>query len=414
MTLLTSPAERERLEALDSYDLLDTPAELDLDRIVRIASNVFDVPTAAVGLIDAHRQWMKARCGPVDEQTGRDKSFCNVTIENSVPLIVENAANDLRFKDHPSVVGPPHIRFYAGVPLRTPEGQNIGALCAFDQSPRPVTSKQVEILKDLGEMVMSAFEARKLSRTDSLTGVLTRRGFREEAERALALSVRHSHPLSCIALDLDHFKAINDVHGHALGDRILVEAVNVCRERLRSSDIFGRIGGEEFAIVLPHTSEDGAMKLAGQIRAALEQRVIVVPSGTLKATASFGIAMRGREEIDLDELLRRADTALYAAKDAGRNACVTWKSPKTLTPGGMRRVLKAGQIVFNAGRSTIDCTVRGLGDNAARLDVGSTAGIPDTFKLSIADDKISRLCTIVLKQNLTVEVAFAGAAKTAA
>ncbi len=396
--------EDARLAALDSYDVLDTPTELIFDRITRIASNALDVPMASVSLIDGHRQWLKSRQGSLGQQTCRDEAFCYVTVQQSEPLIVEDASTDPRFKDNPLVLGAPHIRFYAGVQLCTRDGHNLGALCVIDTKPRRLDARQVTLLKDLTEMVMSEFEARKLARTDALTGALTRRGFRDEAERALSLASRHSHPLSCIALDLDHFKKINDTHGHAIGDRVLVEAVKACRERLRASDILGRIGGEEFAIVLPHTDLADATALADQMRAALQQRLIVLPTETISVSASFGIAARAGTDVDLDELLRRADMALYAAKDAGRNKCVAWKAPPGA--GGMRRVLKAGQVVFNSGRSVVDCTVRALGDDAARIDVASTAGIPSKFKLAIVGDGFSRGCTITARQNLSFEVAF--------
>jgi diguanylate cyclase (GGDEF)-like protein len=106
-------------------------------------------------------------------------------------------------------------------------------------------------------MVMSELEAQKLPRTGSLTGALARSAFREEAERATALAARHHYALSCIAFDFDHFKPINDAHRHAVGDRVLIETVEACRDRLRSSDILGRIGGEEFAMVLPYTERIG-------------------------------------------------------------------------------------------------------------------------------------------------------------
>src|SRR6185295_7482168 len=103
--------------------------------------------------------------------------------------------------------------------------------------------------------------------------------------------------------------------------------------------------------------------------------------------------------VELAELLRRADMALYDAKAAGRNTCTVWKAPDAFSPGSMRRVLKAGQIVFNAGRSIIDCTVKALGDTAARVEVNSSAGIPDKFKLAISDDGFSRACSVTIKQD---------------
>jgi len=399
--------ENERLADLDQYDILDTSAEESFDRITRILSMSLDVPMAAVTLIDGHRQWLKSRQGPLGQQSCREQAFCNVTIGMREPLIVEDAMLDARFESHQAVVGPPYIRFYAGVPLRSPGGHNLGALCAVDTRPRQLDTRQIELLKDLGGMIMTVLEARRLAGVDSLTGALTRRGFRDEAERALALALRHDHALSCIVLDLDHFKKVNDTHGHAIGDRVLSEAVKACLERVRTTDILGRIGGEEFAIVLPHAGAADALAVAETIRSALEQRVIVLPEESLRVSASFGVATRGDADISLDELLRRADRALYAAKDAGRNTCAVWQAlPGPAGVGNIRRVLKAGQIVFNAGHCVINCTVRGLSDQAARLNVVSTAGIPERFKLAIVGDGFHRACKIAEKHGMNLDVVF--------
>jgi diguanylate cyclase (GGDEF)-like protein len=398
---LSPASEDDRLAALARYDVLDTPAEASFDRITRIAKNALGVPMAAVSLIDGHRQWFKSRQGPLGNETCKSQSFCNVAIRQPEPLVIEDATADPRFKDNPLVLGPPHIRAYAGTQLRTLDGFDLGALCAIDTKPRCFEETHIALLKDLAGMVMDAFEAQKLSRIDGLTGALTRRAFREEAERAIALASRHHHPLSCIAFDLDHFKAINDQHGHAAGDSVLVAAVEGGRRRLRGSDILGRIGGEEFAVVLPHTDAAGARKAAEEIRTAIAQ----LSAGGVTVTASFGMATLERPPVPLDELLRRADIALYEAKAGGRNACVAWARPAD--PSNMRRVLKAGQIVFNAGRSVIDCTVRGLCESGARLDVASTAGIPENFKLSIVGDGLSRACNTTAKHKGRLEVAFA-------
>jgi GGDEF domain-containing protein len=126
--------------------------------------------------------------------------------------------------------------------LRSPEGHGLGALCIVDTKPREFGATEIAILRDLGDMVMRELESQRLTSTDSLTGALWRQGFRNEAQRAIALALRHKHATSCIVFDIDHFKQVNDKYGHAAGDVVLVECVQACRERLRASDIFGRIG----------------------------------------------------------------------------------------------------------------------------------------------------------------------------
>lgn len=234
--------EQARLATLDRYDILDTPAEEAFDRITRLTRRIFDVPMSPITLIDGHRQWFKSRAGASNSETPREPALCDVAMRGGRPLIVPGTMTDERFSTNPFVVGEPHIRFYAGVPLRTPEGHCIGMLCAMDIKPRTFFDDQVDTLRDLAFIVMSELELRVLAMTDGLTGALSRRAFRQELDRAFSLALRHKHDLSCIMLDLDHFKAVNDQHGHSAGDQVLSAAAAVCREELRKSDPSGRMG----------------------------------------------------------------------------------------------------------------------------------------------------------------------------
>src|SRR5699024_8572111 len=148
---------------------------------------------------------------------------------------------------------------------------------------------------------------------------------------------------------------------------------------LRASDLVGRLGGEEFALLLPHTGLLAAREVAEKMRGAIERQTFETKQGTIKATASFGVAAMDRSMMDIDALLQGADAALYAAKAAGRNRTTEWTPPSRVAPGARRRVFKAGKIAFNQGRSTIDCTVRTLSDTGAGLDVDNTADVPDIF-----------------------------------
>jgi diguanylate cyclase (GGDEF)-like protein len=398
--------EQARLASLDRYDVLDTPAEEAFDRITRLTRRIFDVPMSTITLIDGHRQWFKSRQGISASETPRGPALCNVAMREARPLIVPDTLADERFANNTFVVGEPGIRFYAGVPLQTPEGHCIGTLCAMDTKPRTFLADQVDTLSDLARIVMSELELRVLAMTDGLTGALSRRAFRDEFSRAFALALRHKHDLSCIMLDLDHFKAVNDEHGHPVGDLVLAEAAAVCREELRISDSFGRVGGEEFAILLPHTGLVSAMKVAEKLRTAIARLRIPTPFRPIRITASFGVAALNGTVADPDTLLQSADAALYRAKDEGRNRCMEWQPVTIVQQSIRRRVLKAGQISFNAGRSAIDCTVRSLSDESAGLKIVTSAGIPETFKLLIESDGFSRLCQIVSKSGQHLDVAF--------
>ena len=397
--------ESDRLGALDRYDILDTPPEEAFDRITRLTRNVFDMPMSVISLIDGHRQWFKSRQGFEACETGRDTALCNYTIREARPLIIPDTLADPLYSEHPAVIGEPHVRFYAGVPLRVSGGHAIGTLCTFDSVPRAFSSEQSDMLQDLASIVLSELELRTLLMEDSLTGALSRRAFRDEATRASALAVRHGHNLSLVMFDLDHFKSINDKNGHHIGDRVLKACVRAVQGALRKADSVGRVGGEEFAILLPHTNRDDAMVVAEKVRQAIASVEIHAAHGPIPISASFGIATLQRNACDIDELLRRADTAMYEAKQSGRNRCVEWQV-REVAPSNLRRVFKAGHISFNGGRSTMDCTVRGLSTSGASLDVLSTKDIPEQFKLSIPVDQLTRACHILGKRERHIEIAF--------
>ena len=398
--------EQDRLAALDNYDVLDTPPEEAFDRVTRMVRSIFGVSMSTVTLIDGHRQWFKSQQGMANSETERGPALCNAAINQSRPLIVQDTLQDARFAENPFVIGAPFIRFYAGVQLRSPEGHAIGTLCAMHDQPKKFDTTQVDILVDLAKTVTSELELRTIATRDALTGALSRRALREEFSRVISLARRHRFELSCIFFDLDHFKTINDTHGHGTGDRVLRACVEACRQELRITDTIGRFGGEEFAVLLPHTGGEAALAVAEKIRAAMARSQVESDNGPIRFTASFGVAALDGGEIDVDQMLKRADTALYAAKNAGRNNCQQWQADEPVDAGLLRRVLKAGHITFNGGRSTVECTVRGLSRNGALLQVISTAGLPERFKLGVVSEELHRLCRIAQKRENQIEVVF--------
>jgi diguanylate cyclase (GGDEF)-like protein len=399
-------SEQDRLAALDQYDVLDTPPEEAFDRVTRLVRSIFGVSMSTVTLIDGHRQWFKSQQGMENSESERGPALCNVAIHHSRPLVVPDTLLDKRFVDNPFVTGVPFIRFYAGVQLRSPEGHAIGTLCAMHDQPRTFDDTQVAILADLAKTVTSELELRTVATRDALTGALSRRALREEFSRAISLARRHRFELSCIFFDLDHFKNINDTHGHGTGDTVLRACIEACRDELRATDTIGRFGGEEFVVLLPHTAGQAALAVAEKIRCAVARCRVEAETGPLRFTASFGVAALEGGDIDVDQFLKRADTALYAAKEAGRNNCQIWQTVEQADPGLLRRVLKAGQITFNGGRSTIECTIRGLSRNGAMLQVISSAGVPERFKLGVVSEELHRMCRIANKRGTQIEVVF--------
>ena len=161
-----------------------------------------------------------------------------------------------------------------------------------------------------------------LARTDYLTGVCNRRHFFSLAAHAVDVSLRYGHPLSVILLDVDHFKQVNDRWGHQMGDEILKVVARVAGDHLRDADVIARYGGEEFAVLLPETGAGQAMIVAERMREGIAAQGIDTGNGRVNVTVSAGIAEVLSEDDALDGLIRRADQALYAAKDAGRNRSV--------------------------------------------------------------------------------------------
>ncbi len=163
-------SEAERLATLHATGLLDTPPSEEFDRITRLACKVFDAPMAIIGLIDADRQWFKSEIGMGLRATCREDAFCNHTIRQQGVMVVEDALQDPRFADNPLVTGAPHIRFYAGAPMRLLGGQTLGAVCVLDRRPRRLDAAQLRQLEDLAAMAVAQIDLQcSFARLDETT-----------------------------------------------------------------------------------------------------------------------------------------------------------------------------------------------------------------------------------------------------
>lgn len=161
--------------------------------------------------------------------------------------------------------------------------------------------------------------AERMARTDALTGLANRRSFAEQADNEVSRALRYQHTLSLVMVDIDHFKDVNDTHGHQAGDAVLVQVVQVLQSQVRDVDLVGRWGGEEFVVLLPNSSAQQAVQMANRMRQAVENTDIVLDGLSLHCTVSMGVAELDPHTPTLAALVSRADAAMYQAKRNGRN-----------------------------------------------------------------------------------------------
>jgi len=306
--------EETRIDTLYSLGILDTPPEERFDRLTRLARRVFRVPIALVNLVDEHRLWTKSAQGQDPTEIPRDASFCAHTILGDDILLVPDTARDDRFRDNPYVVGSPHARFYAGCPLRAPNGSKLGTLCLIDTEPRKFSEEDQALLRDLAGMAERELVALQLATMDELTMLANRRGFEALSAHALELSRRLKRPAALLYFDLDELKQINDRFGHAEGDRALKTFAQLLRLTFRESDVLGRLGGDEFAAFMTNVSNaelDGALE-------RLEKAIDDYNGKTevdYDINFSFGkVTFDASGHADVSDLMAQADALMYQNK----------------------------------------------------------------------------------------------------
>ncbi|MBX7256928.1 MAG: diguanylate cyclase [Candidatus Hydrogenedentes bacterium] len=201
-----------------------------------------------------------------------------------------------------------------------------GNICWLHWTDRAILNENGEIAeiqsvgRDITDIKRVEEELRRLSMTDGLTGAYNRRYFVARLSAELDRAIRYEHPLSVAILDIDHFKSINDAHGHLVGDRVICALTMVAQERIRRVDVFARWGGEEFIILFPETNLDGAYQATRDLCSHLAGLELLTDNGRISFTVSAGIAEHSPQSpLTLDDLIRDADTALYEAKNSGRN-----------------------------------------------------------------------------------------------
>ncbi|KXF82037.1 GAF domain-containing protein [Enterovibrio coralii] len=242
--------ESQRLVTLQLFGLLDTLPEERFDRITRMAKRLFNVEMSLVSLVDSGRQWFKSAQGLDAKETPRDISFCGHAILGDEPFIVSDASTDARFSDNPLVQGHPNIRFYAGCPIKAPNGLPLGTLCVIDDKPRDVTDEDLEALIDLGQLVENEIAMAESQSIDAISGISNRNGFIELAQQTLQVCQRSNLNASLLCLTLTSLQTDS-----ALREKQLYGFARVLENAFRESDIFAHLADGKFVILLSNANK---------------------------------------------------------------------------------------------------------------------------------------------------------------
>lgn len=318
--------EASRLAALRSYEILDTVCEVAFDNITELAAKFTDCPISLVSLVDAERLWFKSRYGLDVTEMPRDFSFCAYAITAPDELfVVEDATVDQRFVNNWVVTGTAHVRFYAAAPLINPDGFTLGTLCVIDNKPREMNEEARDALAKLAQAVTTTMELQRVTHevhrmamSDLLTGVANRAAFLQALGRNIAQLRRHGNIFTLVYIDLDGFKAVNDMQGHTAGDQVLREIASTLTITVRQEDIVARIGGDEFVVILVGNNVNASMA-AERIRFQIESRM---RTAGWPVTASMGAITFLAPPQDAVEALAVADNLMYKAKLAGKNCAL--------------------------------------------------------------------------------------------
>jgi diguanylate cyclase (GGDEF)-like protein len=322
------PADEDlRLRDLERHGLLDSGADPHFDRIVRLAADIFQAPIALISLVDAERQWFLSRHGLEVHETPREMAFCAHAIAAEEVLVVPDALADERFRTNPLVQGEPHIRFYAGAPLRSPDGHNLGTLCVIDRQPRQLSAAEVQRLRLLADLVMREIELRLAASHCPVTGLPHRSAFFAIGAKEFQRARQQDIPLSLLTIDIDNFRQINHRWGHPAGDQVLLDLCQLCRRFLSEQDFLARLGDEQFALLLVGRDHDAATALAEDLRLAVRSMPGVFSHSDYRLHISGGLTSLGSGDRHFGELALRAERALELAKGNGRDQIAALLGP---------------------------------------------------------------------------------------
>ena len=311
--------ELERQRDLERQGILNHPGDEHFDRLVRLTATVLETPIALISLVDGERQWFLAHHGLDASQTPRQMAFCAHAIAGDEPLVVPDARQDSRFCTNPLVTGDPFVRFYAGIPLQSNQGHNLGTLCVIDRQPRHFSNNQVALLDDLAKLVLREFELRRLATVQPISGFPTRASFLEQAEPELARARQGDSPLALLVIELDHFSQLRQRWGQQASDQVLLDVAALLSSQQSPQDLLGQIDEQKFALLMANTDLDAALERADAIRCGINELSGVFTASGHRLGISGGLTQLALADQGPQDLLHRAEKALILAQGNGQN-----------------------------------------------------------------------------------------------
>lgn len=324
------------LADIEGQDVRSMPLEPRFDRLTRVAREALRVAAAAIAIARDDSFWFKSVAGWDIEELPGKRSLCHLAIDARDLVVIPDTLEDPALARHSLVLMRPHIRFFAGYPLRDVQGRYVGGLCVYDTRPRKLSPGKIQALRDLGAMaqrelfsddrldaqrqlVQKLGLARREAMIDPLTRIWNRRaGFQLLQE---ACSTTSEATVGVGMIDVDYFKVINDTHGHQAGDDVLRKVARRIISAVRDGDIVARYGGDEFLIALRGIAEPDLQRLAEDIRARVQEFPIRTRAGAVPVTLTIGTAFVDKgTDTTPDQIVHAADEALMQLKRARASA----------------------------------------------------------------------------------------------
>ena len=332
--------EEQKSEILQRYQILSEDQSVSAAYLADTIAVALGAQFVIAALNPRYRKWYHCDHGLGAYSAADLQTYFARTHLSQARFDVADISDEEFFTQHTDGLKIPKFRSMAGVPLTDPNGKRFGTLCIGGLQSRQLTDAELNVLSSFGRVVSNDICVRSAARyavqdlielenekcdlfelatIDPLTKALNRRAFMRFSEREMARFKRDSGSLSALMLDIDHFKQVNDVHGHATGDKVLSKMVSIAANVLRQEDLVGRLGGEEFAIVLVESDAENAYKVADRIRQAIKQVKFPSETGPFNVSVSIGVSEPLYNESSINDALARADAALYRAKHNGRD-----------------------------------------------------------------------------------------------